>query len=512
MNASIRAIAVGLVLTWLVACASTTPRTSAWISSSQFDRRDYAFKKVAVLPPTFPGPQDKFKKFPSKTVQDALVTQLQVLDMTRITAVNDRNGDGIEFPATPERLRTFGAEHGYDAVVGTTVVKFNVRRHSRGWSFTGNTTFVAVQRPERRWTIARTWTFPGDAPYASEKALNEVFRTDLLDVSRALVRGRTSTLLGRGTVVVDLGPILNLDVADSSQHDIEPFLRAVFNRPYQQVFSTTAPQVQVDVQGIDDVGITNLTVDAGAFHEEVVGPQAKLSENPIYIAQSLIVPLSSGPNSIRLTSVNSHQQKAVRELLIQRKDDNSKQGQVEVLLIAAEQYKSSGLRSNQFDSDARMRIAELAAENGATNESGVHVITLSGPDATRRHILKTIVEEWAQPAAGARRVVAFIGRAELVNGRPYLLTYDAEPDDVGVASISVDELASFDKYGAVEFDLDLCTENLAPDAVSAAVVAAGNDRFRLYEAAAPSEDAGNFRVAVNPGCNSNEIGRSALSY
>jgi len=73
-----------------------------------------------------------------------------------------------------------------------------------------NIAFVDVKKPERRWTVSKTWKLagqPGDARTALQLAT--ALTGDFFDVRAALKRSRTSVLLRRKTVIVDLGPILN---------------------------------------------------------------------------------------------------------------------------------------------------------------------------------------------------------------------------------------------------------------------------------------------------------------
>lgn len=497
-----RLAALSVLAFLLGACASQGG--PAWISAAKFDYDGYAHRHVAVVPVTFADSLDT-SQFPAKPLQQAISDQLDVFGLRDVTSIEHEASDNVSFPATPKRLAAFGAAHHFDAVVGATVVRFDHRRHGKkGWSFTGNITFVDVAHPERRWTLAKTWTFT-DQPGANSSKLDLDYAMidDFFDVRRAQQYGADSVLLRPNTEVAELGPVLNLDIADAPRKLGKPALKSAISNQEQQIYSTSAAITQVDVLAIDDDGIASLGLDTTTgFNTEVYRSAPAVDStatNPIYVAQRVSVPLQMGENEIRVIGANGAGQKVARSIFVRRTADDSLTGRTDLIVVVASSYAAHPPDTLQADSAAL--ISDAQAQNGGI-DNGHSVLTLTDRNATRSAVLRTVTSEWSRPADGATRRFLFVGRAEVIEGRPYLLMYDADKEHPDIGSMSVDELAALANFNVQQFDLDLCTNAADAASVQQAVektIDAALQHMHSTQRIAP-DVATPFKVSVRGAC------------
>lgn len=483
----------------------------AWISAAQYDNMEYAGVEIGVAPVAFAETID-IEHFPAKPLQRAVADRLSVLGWRRHKLIEANDEKPLYFPATPGRLRSFGVAHGYKAVVGITALRFEVQPASDTWSFTGNITFVDVGNPDRFWTMAKTWAFVGTptADFQTDQLI-EMLNLDLHEVRRALQRGRTSRFFRRDTVIVAAGPTLNLDIAKVERYDVKPFLKIIFNSADKEVLKTSARQAEIDVSAIDDYGIVSLAIDRDGKFTYIVdedsvdeaqavkqqgGTPPEKRRYPILVAQRTIVDLAPGMNHIDAVAMNGRGEVLKRRLEIFSKSSDLESGVTEVMLVAASSY-ANALPDIQLGADADARIAQLVAREGTSLDGSV-VLPLTGSNATRPEILRLAADRWAaKPADGARRVIAYIGRAEVVGGEPYLLLYDTRDKLRDIGSMRVSEFAALAKFDVDEINLDLCTEDGDPALVERAVKTAGGEKFK---------------VAMSTGCASHTVGARFLEF
>lgn len=494
------AFAVVLAL-WLSGCATSG---AAWISASQFDRRDYINKKVAIMPAVIEELAAR-SGLSRATIQEAIAEQIDILDIKEPILVTPEEAAGVKFPYTPERLADFGDRRGYDAVVGATIVRVDARAIAREWSFTGTITFVDSERLERQWTIAKTWTMSGSPldESATSRVGNTLF-SDLFDVRQVLRRGRGSWLLRRNTVVVDPGPILVLDAAEIPREDSNAFIRVLFNRPNKPSLTTSARQLSVDVFAVDDAGLFNVEIVNGDDHvtvyseRDVISTQNVLAPRPIYVAQRVGVPLRPGTNNIQLIGENAKGQKVVRHLSVSNgQAAEVARGSVAAAVIVADSNNLPDSPEPTLSAQTRARITEFESYGGANMEDGTRAVVFSGPSATRENILESLTSEWSRPALGTRRLLFFIGRAEEAVGMPYLMLGGGNAKHPENHSLSLEELQRVLKLEVERVVLDLCTVNTDPAAL--------RDAFQRF--LDPGEK--RIEISVTKGCDT-PIGQAFL--
>jgi hypothetical protein len=505
---------VAVVLAAMLAgCAASG---AAWISASQFNRKIYAHKIVAVMPAVL-DPLLDASKLPPDALQKAIARQLDILDIDKPILVKAEDAAGVPFPYTPARLAEFGRINGYDAVVGATVIRLDTRPISREWSITGTITFVDSKLLERRWTLAKTWTMFGVLDEADadadakarakaevEAKVSSALFPDFFDVRQVLHRGRTSTLLRRDTVVVDAGPVLGLDVADIPRADSSHFIQKLLNRPNRPYLTTSARQLSVDVFAIDDDGIVSLTVENGDLTVPIFGGRPPMTQseaklvNPVYLAQRVGVPLVPGQNDLRLVSMNSLGQKVVRSLGVRNTAAAEvAQGSVVAAVIVADSFASLRGPYPTLLPDVASRIDELKSYGGANLDNGARAVVIAGDNATRDSILRAVTVEWSRPALGTRRVLMFVGRAEMAVGRPYLLLHDAELKYPENRSLSFDELASLLKYEVARVVIDVCTNDTPPEVLRDAVQGVRNEHIDILVSGKCSTPFGTLFLAAD---------------
>jgi hypothetical protein len=284
MMRTLLAAAAALALT---GCASSG---AAWISASKFNYRDYWNEKVALMPVRLHESIDA-DKFPAKALNDAIAEQLDILAISDVEDVSDRDAAGLSFPYTPKSMVEFAKKHNsetqheYRAVVGATMLRIDAAPWSKEWSITGNITFVDVKKPERRWTIAKTWQLSGEPGSRSARVqLESLLTGDFFDVRHAVRRGRFSVLMRRETVIVDVGPILNLDVVKLESGS----LRQAGQRLVVDASATPGapPEIAFDLFAIDDSGIASLVIENtnACFRDVIFGPE----QEPICPAQQVV--------------------------------------------------------------------------------------------------------------------------------------------------------------------------------------------------------------------------------
>jgi hypothetical protein len=495
-----RAVFVLALAMWLGGCATSG---AAWISASQFDRRDYIDKKVAIMPATIEALARS--GLDRATIQEAIAGQLDVLEIKLPILVTPEQAAEVKFPYTPARLAEFGRAHCYDAVVGATIVRVDARAVAEEWSFTGTITFVDSKLLERQWTIAKTWTMSGSPldENATSRVGNALY-SDLFDVRQVLRRGRGSWLLRRSTVVVDPGPILVLDAAEIPRADSNAFLRVFLNRPNKPSLTTSAQQLSVDVFAVDDAGLFNVEIVNGDYRvpiyseRNVSTTQSVLASRPIYVAQRVGVPLESGTNNIQLIGENAKGQRVVRDLSVNNgAAAEVARGSVAAAVIVADSSNLPNAPAPTLSAQTRQRIEELESSGGANMADGTRAVVFSGPSATRENILESLMIEWSRPALGTRRLLFFIGRAEEAVGMPYLMLGGGNAKHPENHSLSLEELQRVMKLEVERVVLDLCTVDTDPTQLRASF-----QRFL-----APDEK--RIEISVTQGCET-PIGRAFL--
>jgi hypothetical protein len=462
---------LAIVLCFVAFVGCTTP-TATWISASNFDYQEYRDKRVAVLPvvahPLVAPDGPLLGK-----LQLIVARQLNVLDigkkLTRVSPDQAR----LEFPLTPERLRKFGKDNGYDAVIGINVVRADQRPFNGEWWFTGDVAFVDVANPKRRWTLAKTWVVTGDpTDWSAELQLSNALSRDFLEVRTALQRGRVSRLLRRDTVVVDVGPTLNMDIAAAPHDFIRPALASLLNRPEQPSFGTSSKVVSVDVFAIDDAGIAKLSVESGGANRDVVAVEAVKASGatadqlPIYVSKRVMVFLSPGDNLISARCTNGKGEEVTRLLKVNNARASSaplpnvESRAVEMILIAGETGESD--REVQLSPDARGRIAYFQSKStdGVAVDNGARIVVFSGQSATRERIMKYLgALRNAGPVSDSTRVAVYVGRIAMVFGRPYMVLAHSDPIFPEVGSISLDEFVQAASAGRAHVALDVCSDD-----------------------------------------------------
>jgi hypothetical protein len=499
-----------ILLSVLLALAGCASPGAAWISASKFDHREYKSKRVAVVPVAMGDLVDP-ATLPRQAVQDAIVDQLYVLDIAEAQAIEAQDAKELSFPYTPARLAKFGRDHDYDAVVGATIIRFDRRPARRQWSLTGNITFVDVDNPDRRWTIAKTWDMTGKpSGTLASFQLGTALLSDFVEVKRAVRRGSVSALMSKGTVVVDAGPIVNLDIVDvivDPSNAVKQVVAAA------SAGSVPTRNVHVDVFAMDDAGIASLQlVNANAGFKTWVwgepspakanrqpaqkypGPavrknpveqaaqkaideahQSVLLSQPIYVAHRLPVAIAPGINDIQAIAINGKDQRVTRNIRVET--EVSHDVPIDMMVIAATKFDS--LPPASLSEPAAKRFEELSAREGSSFRNGARVVTFTGAQASRSSVVRNITLEWARPAAGSRRVLAFMGRAEMFIGRPYFILSEAAADYPEIGSMSLDDLLSLMDLGVASATLDLCTNDSPPAAIETAIKALGDPRIKI---------------------------------
>lgn len=515
-----------VMVTILVTGCVSTNTGASWISASRFNYLDYQDKNIAVMPLMLAGTAD-LKDALADQIQQTLTRQLSVLELSNTIDVPLAAAASIEFPYTPGRLAEFAREQNkkrkpdeqYAAVVAGTIIRITRRTQFKQWSMTGNITFVDVNNPSRMWTVARTWDFNGEpvAGLTAKIQMSTAFQRDLLEVRRATKRGAFQTLLGRDTVVVEGGTILNLDLTETTVTDSKKSTQ-VIARPTEGNSSTTL----VDIFAIDDRGIRSLWVrnDHAEDKQEVFGPELQMKrmlgifeqrtvtqkaplpdekspqpKPPVYLADRVPIKLRPGVNDIEATVVNVDGTAVKRSVRVNV--DIAAVTPVEMLVVAPTLFESSDVASLKVDELARLRFDDLRLSTGASSDGTQRVYMFVDEDATRSGFLRGVIEEWAweRGDTGGRRVLSFTGRAEMLFKEPYLLLHDSEPRYPDIGSIPVKEFLDLVRYRVNRVSLEVCTDASESEFIRQAIdgeISKAKQQLHLANV--------NFEVVVTPDC------------
>jgi hypothetical protein len=208
-----------------------------------------------------------------------------------------------------------------------------------------------------------------------------------------------SILLRRKTVIVDVGPILNMDIADVSTPPSQTLVQPLSLAPDPSTPASPNQQIQVDVSAIDDSGIVSLKVQNAGFEVIVwrsegsdpttVPEQAtpKPIQRPTFVAQRVAVNLVAGKNDIRAIAVNGQGQQVMRSVEVVARIEAPAEIPVDMMIVAAIHF--AALPDNQLLPQASQRITELITHegstlpNGSSLPNGSRALMLVGADATR---------------------------------------------------------------------------------------------------------------------------------
>lgn len=469
------------VLLALASCGCAT-QGAAWISASRFDYREYGDTEVAVMPVMLHRLIET-SEFPTKEMQHALADQLGVLEIKKTELVTVDEAASIPFPYTPQRLIEYGQKHKRDAVVAATIVRMDARPTVRQWSFTGNITFVDVNKPDRRWTIAKTWDMNGDTDGFSAKIqIATGLLDDFIQLRRILPRTGITGFLPGDAVVINKGPILNLDVVDKLV-DAESNVTQTFNiDPDAQPGTNLA---LIDISAIDDEGIKSLRIvnKNASFSTYVWGgpPPEKAAQNvlqqaqpkinyedPHFLAERVLVKIAPGRNDITAYAMNGKDEPSEGFVRL-RVEVNKDSPAVMVVIAPSASGEAQGGSRPRLSPVAVTQLQALIAAGATTLPSGARAIPYVEEQATRENIFRNIMHDWGGPGAGVRRVIAFVGRAEMYGGRPYLMLQGAEPDYPEIGSLSVNEFVELMRLGISRASLDVCTNASEPAEITAAI-------------------------------------------